>query len=83
VSGTVWRFIFVFDLLIVQNLCGNNSIDGLRVPPKDYSLLTLTGYDAATGGSTSLPGSTVPRTIGRIDSSGNIDTSPDRLRQLK
>lgn len=47
----------------------NNSADG--------RYLILAGYGTTTGGS-SLPGTTsasVPRVIGRVDASGNIDTS--------
>src|SRR4030095_11571569 len=44
----------------------------------DGQFLLLTGYGTTTGGGTSLPGTTsalVPRVVGRIDASGNVDTS--------
>ncbi len=57
---------------------GTATSEGMLTRSSDGRYLIATGYGTNTGGSISLSGTTtanVPRVIGRVDSSGNIDTS--------
>jgi hypothetical protein len=57
---------------------GTASSEGLLTLSSDGRYLFLTGYAANIGGTASLSGTTgiaIPRTVGRVDASGNIDTS--------
>ena len=57
---------------------GTASSEGLLARSSDGRYIFLTGYASNLGGSTSLSGTTgavVPRTVGRVDGSGAIDTS--------
>ena len=57
---------------------GTSTSEGLLTLSADGRYLVLAGYDASPGGSASLSGTTgttVGRTVGRVDASGAIDTS--------
>ena len=52
--------------------------EGLLSRSADGRYLVLTGYGTTTGGGTSLSttsGASVPRVVGRVDASGNMDTT--------
>lgn len=57
---------------------GTSTSEGLITRSVDGKFSVLTGYASNTGGATSLSGTAataVPRTIGRIDAAGNVDTT--------
>jgi uncharacterized repeat protein (TIGR01451 family) len=57
---------------------GTSTSEGLLSRAANGSSIVLTGYATNTGGATSLSGTAataVPRTIGRVDAAGNIDTT--------
>jgi hypothetical protein len=55
---------------------GSAGSEGLLTRSTDGRYLNLTGYDADTGAAvTSVSAATVNRVVGRVDASGNIDTS--------
>lgn len=57
---------------------GTATSEGLLSLSTDRKYLLLTGYGTTAGGTSSLSGTTgasVPRIVGRVDASGNIDTT--------
>jgi hypothetical protein len=54
---------------------GNATSEGFLTRSVDGKYIVLAGYDATPNGSTSLPGSSVARVIGRVDAAGNVDTT--------
>jgi hypothetical protein len=54
---------------------GTATSEGLLTRSADFRYLVLTGYARNLGGTGSLAGATVPRTIGRVDAVGTVDTS--------
>src|SRR5262245_7853707 len=57
---------------------GTATSEGLMTVSTDGQYLFLTGYGRDLGGTGSVvstPSATVPRTVGRVDANGNIDTS--------
>ncbi|HVZ73428.1 MAG TPA: hypothetical protein VHJ20_13700, partial [Polyangia bacterium] len=54
---------------------GTATSEGLITRSSDTHYILLTGYGTTLGGSTSLSGSSLPRVVGRVDASGNVDTS--------
>jgi len=57
---------------------GTSTSEGLLSRTTNGGSIVLTGYAANTGGTTSLSGTAstaVPRTVGRVDAAGNVDTS--------
>ncbi len=57
---------------------GTSTSEGLITRSADGKFAVLTGYATNTGGATSLSGTAstaVPRTIGRIDAAGSVDTT--------
>lgn len=54
---------------------GAATSEGFLTRSTDGQFLFLTGYAANVNGGVSLPTTTGPRTVGRVDANGNIDTS--------
>jgi uncharacterized repeat protein (TIGR01451 family) len=57
---------------------GTSTSEGLLTRSSNGAFIVLAGYATNTGGGTSLSGTSsaaVPRTVGRVDASGNVDTS--------
>ncbi|HEY4207449.1 MAG TPA: heparin lyase I family protein, partial [Puia sp.] len=54
----------------------NTKVEGMLTRSPDSTLLALTGYATAPGTSnpTTVPGSTIPRTIGLVDYTGMVNT---------
>ncbi len=57
---------------------GTSTSEGMMTRSTDGRYIVLTGYAVNTGGSASLSGTasaSVPRTVGRVDAAGAVDTS--------
>jgi hypothetical protein len=54
---------------------GTATSEGFLTRSTDGRYIVLTGYDVAPGGSTSLTTTAAARVVGRVDGSGNIDTT--------